>query len=114
MEGSILDISPVVVWVIALSQLLTFGLAVWNLLSSGSRGNAKTLEKHADRLSGLEGRISAVEFTIREIPERQDFHTLELQMGTLQGTMQVLTERMRPLESITERMQELMLEQGRR
>lgn len=41
MEGDVLNISPLVVWVIALSQLMTFGLTVWNLVSSGSRANAR-------------------------------------------------------------------------
>ncbi|MGK7664241.1 MULTISPECIES: DUF2730 family protein [unclassified Marinovum] len=114
MDGSILDISPAVVWVIALSQLLTFALTVWNLISSGSRANARTLEEHGRKMTGLDNRISTIEVTLQEIPERQDFHQLEVRMTELTGTMQVLTERMRPLESITDRMQEIMLDQGRR
>ncbi len=114
MQGNILDISPAVVWVIALSQLLTFALTVWNLVSSGSRANAKTLEEHGRKLTHLETRVKTVELNLDEIPEREDFHSLELQMSKLQGTMDVLTERMRPLASITERMQELMLEQNRK
>ena len=113
MDGSILDISPLVVWVIALSQLLTFALAVWNLVSSGSRKNGRTLEQHGDMLAGLEARVSSVEQTIRGIPDREDFHKLELQLSKVQGTMQVLTERLRPLEAITERMQELLIESRR-
>ena len=37
MEAEVLNISPLVVWAIALSQLLTFGLTIWNMLSSGAR-----------------------------------------------------------------------------
>lgn len=114
MDGSILNISPLVVWVVALSQLLTFALTVWNLISSGSRKNARTLETHGDMLTGLEARVSSVEQTIRSIPDSDDFHKLELQLSKVQGTMQVLTERLRPLEAITDRMQELLLENRKR
>lgn len=114
MDATILDISPAVVWVIALSQLLTFALTVWNLVSSGSRANAKTLEKHGETLTALEMRLAATEKQLEEIPHRQDMHSLELQMNTLLGTMNVLTERLKPVEAITERMQELMLELNKR
>ena len=114
MEGQILNISPVIVWVIALSQLLTFGLTVWNLLASGSRANARTLEHHGETLRGLENRLSAVELSMREIPTRRDFHELDKQMTSLEGAMQVLTERLKPIEAISERLQEVLLEQGRK
>lgn len=110
MDATILDISPAVVWVIALSQLLTFALTVWNLVSSGSRANAKTLEKHGEVLTALEIRMTSAENALEEIPHSQDFHTLELQMNTLRGAMDVLSERLKPTEAIAERMQELMLE----
>ena len=114
MEGEILNISPVVVWVIALSQLLTFGLTVWGLISSGSRANARRLDEHAGRLQSHGDRLTHLENAQREAPSRNDFHQLDLQMTKLQGTLEVLTERLKPVESISERLQEVLLEQGRR
>ncbi|WP_353428744.1 DUF2730 family protein [Paracoccus denitrificans] len=111
MEGQILNISPIVVWVIALSQLLTFGLTVWNLIASGSRANARTLETHGETLRGLDSRLSAVELSMREIPTRKDFHDLDKQMTELRGSIGVLMERLRPVEAISERLQEVMIEQ---
>lgn len=110
MSAEVLDINPVIVWVIALSQLLTFGLTVWGLISSGSRGNARTLEAHGAVLQGLEARLSAVELTMKDFPNRRDFHDLDLRMTKLQGAMEVLTERLRPIESISERLQEAMID----
>ncbi len=110
MDAPILDISPAVVWVIALSQLLTFALTVWNMVSSGSRSNARAIERHSETLTHLEMRISAAEKQLEEIPHRKDIHSLELQMSTLRGVMNVLSERLKPTEAIAERMQELMLE----
>lgn len=111
MEAQVLNISPFVVWVVALTQLLTFGMAVWNLIASGSRANARTLETHGDTLRGLDSRLSKVELTMREIPNRKDFHDLDKQMTELRGTMGVLTERLKPVEAISDRLQEVILDQ---
>lgn len=113
MEGEILNISPIVVWVIALSQLLTFGLTVWGLISSGSRANGRRLDEHAARLQGHGDRIAQLEMAQREGPSRKDFHDLDLRMTKLQGTIEVLTERLRPVEAISERLQEVLLERGK-
>ena len=111
MEAEVLNISPVVVWVVALSQLLTFGLAVWNLIASGSRANARTLETHGESLRGLDTRLNSVEFSIREIPTRKDFHDLDKQMTVLAGSIGVLMERLKPVEAISDRLQESLLDQ---
>ena len=113
MDAEVLNISPAVVWVIALSQLLTFGLTIWSMLSSGSRANAKRLEEHAAQLGRHSERIQTVEQAMRDIPTRDDFHKLDKQMTQLSGSLDVLTERLKPLEAITDRMQELLLERGK-
>lgn len=111
MEAEVLNISPVIVWVVALSQLLTFGLTVWNLIASGSRANARTLETHGDALRGLDTRLNAVELSLGAIPTRKDFHDLDKQMTELRGTMGVLMERLRPVEAISDRLQDALLDQ---
>jgi hypothetical protein len=114
MESEVLNISPFVVWVIALSQLLTFGLTLWNLFAAGGRNNARKLDEHQVTLNRHDSRISALELAHLQMPSRKDFHDLEVTMTTLKGSMAVLTERLRPLEAITERMQDLMIEQGKK
>ncbi|OJY32030.1 MAG: hypothetical protein BGP11_11105 [Rhodobacterales bacterium 65-51] len=113
MNAEMLNISPAVVWVIALSQLLTFGLTVWNMISSGSRANAKRLDEHAGMLARHSERLQSMEQAVRDMPSRDDFHKLDREMVGLRGTMAVLTERLEPLKAITERMQELLLERGK-
>lgn len=113
MEAEILNISPALIWVVAGSQVLTFALTVWNLLSSGSRANAKKLGDHDDVLANHNGRLMALESGLREMPTQRDFHELELNMQKLTGTMDVLAQRLRPLESITERVQEMLIQQGK-
>lgn len=114
MDGQVLNISPIIVWVIALSQLLSFGLTLYSLFSSGSKKNAERLEQHGTRLAEHDQRLGAVEHTMRDIPTQRDFHELETQMTRMTGAMNVLSERMKPVEAITERLQEWIIEQGRK
>lgn len=114
MQPEILNISPMVVWAVALTQLFTFGLTLWNLIASGSRANARTLETHGGALRDLDNRLNALELSMREIPKRVDFHDLDKKMTQLEGTMGVLVERLKPVEAISERLQAILIEQRNR
>ena len=97
----VLDISPAVVWVIALTQLLTFGLTIWNLLSSPSRTNGK-------RLDVIDGRVQAVEQTQRSGPTKDDLHGLELALGDLKGEMKAMRAAMDGNSKIMERLETIV------
>lgn len=114
MEQQILNISPFVVWVIALSQLLTFGLTLYNLFAAGGRVNAKKIDAHEEKLHLHDQRIAALDLAYRAVPNRKDFHDLEVTMTELKGGMAVLTEKLRPLQQITDRMQDILIEQGKK
>ena len=113
MAGENLNIAPAVVWVIAFGQLLNFGLAIWGLMSSGTRANARRLDEQDGRLQDHDRRLSAVEAEQRKLPTQEEFHDLELTMTQLTGALNVMAERLKPVEAMTERMQEWMIEQGR-
>lgn len=112
MDGQVLNISPFVVWVVALSQLLSFGLTLYSLFSSGSKKNAERLEAHSAQLAAHDQRLGRVEHVIADIPSQRDFHELETKMVQLSGALEVMAERMKPLEAITERLQEWVIAQG--
>ncbi len=114
METQVLNIAPIVVWVIAFSQLLTFGLTVWNIMSSGSRSNARRIDEHERSLTNHDQRLSALEHDRKDAPTQKDFHELEVAMTELKGSIAVVLERLKPIEAIGDRAQEWMLEQGRR
>lgn len=119
--GEVLNISPVVVWVIALSQLLTFSLTVWNLMSSGARSNAKQLLEHTDRFNRHEGRISTVEQSLLAMPNKNEMHLLQLEMSGLRGDIRVMqatwegsTKLMERMENIVGRHEDHLLDGAKR
>ena len=121
MSGDVLNISPLVAWVVALNMLLTFALTIWNLMASGSRANAKRLDAHEDQLQQHEARISAVEQGQEALPSIQNMHQLELAMVTLKGEIVAMREVMAGnaaimtrLENVVARHDAHLLEAGRR
>lgn len=108
MQAEVLDISPFVVWVIALTQLLTFGLTIWNLMSSPSRANGKRLDEQGKRIDGIDGRVQAVEQTQRSGPTKDDLHGLELALGDLKGEMKAMRAAMDGNSKIMERLETIV------
>ena len=105
MEGEVLNISPVVVWVIALSQLLTFALTIWGLMSSGSRNNAKQLEEHGKRIDRHSERLQGIEASQRSMPSKDDMHSLSLTLEGLRGEVKAMRAEMEGNMAIMERLE---------
>lgn len=105
MGAEVLNISPFVVWVIALSQLLTFGLTVWNLMASGSRTNAKSIEQNRIRIDSHEARLSSVEQTLTGMPGREDVHKMQLSISELGGYLREMRAEMKGTSEIIKRIE---------
>jgi hypothetical protein len=108
MSGDMLNISPLVAWVVALNMLLTFALTIWNLMASGSRANAKRLDGHADQLQQHEARISTVEQGQGSLPSLQEMHKLELAMVRLEGEIAAVGRVMAGNVAIMERLENVV------
>lgn len=108
MEGQVLNISPVVVWVVALSQLLTFGLTIWGLLASGSRANAAAIKLHTERLNTHDLRLSSVEQTMKDSPSRDDMQTIALQLEGMRGDVKVMRAEMEGSMAIMARLEAIV------
>ena len=121
MDGQVLNISPIVIWVIALSQLLNFALTVFGLLASGSRSNADKIKAHATKLEDHGIRIGSIEQFHAMQPTTKDFHDLELVIEQLNGKLATMSAVisgnvaiMERLESIVSRHENHLLEGGKR
>lgn len=117
MEEQILNINPIIVWVVALSQLLTFGLTVWNLVMSGSRANARRLEDHAARLQGHAERLTQLEQAFSSLPAKEDLHKLTLAISDVRGELREIrtsqsgfTDTVRRQETVITRLEQYLLE----
>lgn len=105
MEGEVLNISPVVVWAVALSNLLTFGLTIWNLMASGGRANAKKLDEHSQRMDRHAERLHGIEISQRTMPTKDDMHSLSLTLQGMRGEIMAMRAKMEGNMAIMERLE---------
>lgn len=103
------ETGDVIVWASGLSTLLAVGTTAWNLLTSGSRSNAKTLAEHVARIERLERHSDQFETVLANTPTQQSMHRLELGMADMRGDLAVLASRLEPIRAIAERLQEWSL-----
>ena len=108
-----LDISLVVIWIGALSVLLSFGTAIWTILSSPAKKNDTRMADLSKRHEGVDLRMQRLEDELRRMPNVEMMHRLELTLARMEGHIDKLDERLKPVSAIAERMQEWMLENGK-
>lgn len=75
---------------------------------------AEKVEKIEAELVGNDRRIQAIEGEIKHLPDRETTHRMELAMTEISGKLNVMAERLKPIEAIGERLQETLMEQARR
>jgi Protein of unknown function (DUF2730) len=105
-------VADILVWVVALSTLLSFGTALWTIFSGPSRKNVARLDDHTGRMDRHEARLQSLEQEMRAMPTKEDMHKVQLSLGRLEGQFAVMNERLAPVKAISERMQELLFNQG--
>jgi|ACQI01.1.fsa_nt_gi predicted nucleic acid-binding Zn-ribbon protein len=103
----------IVVWAAGLSTIISLITTIWNMVSSGARANARVIAEHGARLDKIERRADRLEQITENAPSREMLHRLELAITKLDGELGQLNERLVPVASIADRMQELLLLQGR-
>lgn len=123
MGGQVMDISPLMAWISVLMALLAFGTSVWGIFSAPARKNGERLtqvEKDLTaEIAALKSFTSSTEATLIRLRDRVDglpnadmMHRLELSLARMEGHIDKLDERLKPVAAIAERMQDLLIEQG--
>lgn len=102
------SIGNLVLWVAALSTLVSFGSVMWSIFSGPARRNGSRLDAHATRLDAHELRLGAIDQALRTIPAKEELHELELAMTRLQGEMKTMSEAMRGQAEIMKRVEALV------
>lgn len=102
----------VFVWASGLSTLLALSITIWNLVTSGSRSNGKLIASQSKRIDAVEAEQKALKRELEQMPDREMIHRIELSLVELRGEFGQVNERLRPVASIAERMQELMMQQA--
>lgn len=116
----VMDIAPLIVWAAGITTLLNLANMLWSIFSGPTRKLTDRLAEAETRLREAERRaerhsaqLAQVSHDISSLPGHQALHQMELSMARLEGNISVLTERLIPVAAIAEKMQEMMLQQGK-
>lgn len=112
-------------WLAPVGAALATGLSLWNFIQSPTRQLAALFDKLKEEMAGevkaqdvkimaLQAELQILKSEIQHLPDRDTAHRLELAIAELNGKIGTLDERLKPVAAISDRMQEILLEQGKR
>lgn len=122
----------ILTYVVFANAAITLGTAIYTLMTSPASKAMAAVEKLAKTIENdrsdqkiaydavvarfqlVESRIQSVEATVEHLPDRDSAHRLELAVEKLNGRIETLDERLKPVAAIADRMQEILLEQAKR
>ena len=107
-------VGDIIIWAAGLSMLLSFGTAIWTMFSGPSRKNSSQIDVISAALTLLESGHQRLRDRVDGLPNADMMHRLELSLARMEGHIDRLDERLKPVAAISERMQELLIEQGRK
>jgi hypothetical protein len=121
-------------WASLIVSLITIGTTAYIWMTSGSKDAQKDIaalkediEKDArelaadrektalavgDRFQRVENRVLKLEADFQHLPEREQVHRIELGLAELNGKFEVISERLKPVQAIADRLQELEFERA--
>lgn len=105
----IVDFASVIPWVSGLISIITLLTLLKNILSSGEKKLGEDLAEAKKKLIEHDRRIQTIEGEIKHLPDRETTHRMELAMTEISGKLNVMAERLKPIEAIGERLQNTLL-----
>lgn len=67
----------------------------------------------SDSRQAIAGRLTTIEGELRHLPDAQSAKRTEVALSEVRGELQVLSERLKPVAAISERLQEFLLEEAK-
>lgn len=108
------SLQTIVLWAAALSTLLSFGILIWSIFSGPSKRNASKLTDLESRMAAQDIELQRLRDKVEAMPNATMMHRLELALARMEGHIDRLDERLKPVTAIAERMQDLLIEQGKK
>lgn len=103
-----------------LPPLIAAAALLWTLVSaarSARRSEVDELSTKIDVLNAaqaeVKSRLATAEMAIRHLPDKDSSHRLEMAIARLEGRMETMDERLKPVAIMAARVQERMFEEQR-
>lgn len=105
-------------WIAIAISAASLAFAIYSFRSKAATQKVQHLETKIDRAidrdRAIEARVSQIENELKHLPDKDVTHRLEITMMQISGKMDALTESFKPVNAISNRLQELLLEKATR
>lgn len=114
--------APLMSWVVAIMTLINFAILLKGILSSGEKALEERAGKHETKLTDHDRRIQTIENDLKHLPDKETTHRIEMTMqavlgrldkqdATLEGRFSSMDERLKPIQAIGERLNDVLVDQ---
>lgn len=100
--------------------LVALAVSIFNLIahvrtmmSQGEKKLDERVTKVEAKLVEHDRRVQSVESEIKHLPDRDMAHRLEIAVEKMSGRLDTMAETLKPIRATTERMNELLMDQGK-
>lgn len=113
-----MDIGSIPNWI---SIIIAAAALIYTILSGRSRAAATDLERQrsesigrheqlASKVERLDDRLATVEGEMRHLPDKDTAHRMEMAIARLEGRLETMDERLKPVAAMASRMQDHLME----
>jgi hypothetical protein len=75
--------------------------------------NRVEIDQMGKRLDGVDTRVTRIESELEHLPDKDTAHRMEMAIARLEGRLEVMDERLKPVAAMASRMQDAMIEERR-
>jgi len=119
-----MDLSIIMPWIGAALSIIALGTQLKAILASGEKLLEERVVKLEKRSESVAEKVQQLEGDMKHLPDRDTAHRMEItiermagQLATLdkslQGQLAALDERMKPVDALGRRLQEILLDRAR-
>ena len=121
-NAAVLDLAPVMTWVVAAMTILNFVMLLKGILSSGEKKLDERIAKTEAKLIDHDRRVQTVESDMKHLPDKGTTHRIEMTMltivgrldkqdATLDGRFSAMDAQLKPIQAIGERLNDVLVDQ---
>ncbi len=99
-------------WAGLIAILISIGGSLYAFLTSGSKANTGRIAETTKKLIDHDRRIQSLEDEMKHLPSKDMAHRLAIGMTKMNGRLDTLNEKLKPIDAISKRLQEWALENG--
>ena len=92
-------------WTLSLPFLFSLALGVFTYFRTRRQDVDELFKDGSKQMAELDQRLATVEQRIRDMPERDDMHRMELTLTEMAGSLNTMSERMRSQYQLMQRLE---------